>query len=146
MYQMLKHAHSGIRWIVLILLILAIVNAYSKWKNRKDFTNGDKKKHLFAMVFCHIQLLIGLVLYPKSPMVSFADGFMKESVSRFYTVEHMSMMILAIILITFGYIRAKKKQDDSQKFKTTFIFYLLGLIVILAAIPWPFRFPGAGWF
>jgi len=143
---MLKHAHSGIRWIVLILLIIAIFNSYSKWQNRKDFTSGDKKKHLFALIFCHIQLLLGLVLYPMSPLVSFVDGFMKQKVTRFYSVEHVMMMVLAIIIITIGYSIAKRKKDDSNKFKTIFIFYLIGLIVMLAAIPWPFRIPGAGWF
>ena len=146
MYSMLKHAHSGLRWLVLVLLVIAILNAYSKWQNRKDFTNSDKRKHLFAMIFCHIQLVIGLVLYFMSPLVSFSEGFMKESVTRFFAVEHTSMMVLALIIITMGYSKAKRKSEDSQKFKTTFIFYLIGLLLILVAIAWPFRGLGAGWF
>jgi len=146
MYSGLKHAHSGFRWLILILLIIAIVNAYTKWKNRSDFTPKDKKIGLFTMIFCHIQLLIGIALYFLSPLVSFEDGFMKEKVARFFTIEHGTMMILALIIITMGYAKAKRKTDASQKFKTTFIYYLIGLIVIIAAIPWPFRALGAGWF
>lgn len=146
MYNMLKHAHSGFRWLVLVLLIIAIVNAYTKWQNRKDFTASDKKKSLFAMVFTHIQLLIGLVLYFMSPLVSFSSGFMKESITRFFTIEHTTIMVLAIAVITIGYSKSKRKADDSQKFKTIFIYYLIGLLLILISIPWPFRGLGTGWF
>lgn len=146
MYSMLKHAHSGFRWLVLVLLVIAIINAYTKWQNRKDYTSSDKKKSLFAMVFTHIQLLIGLVLYFMSPLVSFSEGFMKETITRFFTIEHTTIMVLAIVVITMGYSKAKRKEDDSQKFKTTFIYYLIGLILILVSIPWPFRGLGTGWF
>lgn len=146
MYNMLKHAHSGFRWLVLVLLIIAIVNAYTKWQNRKDFTSSDKKKSLFAMVFTHIQLIIGLVLYFMSPLVSFSSGFMKESITRFFTIEHTTIMVLAIAVITIGYSKSKRKADDSQKFKTIFIYYLIGLLLILISIPWPFRGLGTGWF
>jgi len=146
MYNALKHAHSGFRWLVLVLLVVAIINAYSKWQNRKDFTAADKKKGLFAMVFTHIQFIIGLILYFISPLVSFQEGFMKETVTRFFTIEHATLMLLAIVLITIGYSKAKRKADDSQKFKTTFIYYLIGLIVMLISIPWPFRGLGSGWF
>ncbi|MCB0559720.1 MAG: cytochrome B, partial [Phaeodactylibacter sp.] len=67
-------------------------------------------------------------------------------VLRFYSVEHLTIMILAIALITIGYSQAKKKVEAAQKFRATFIYYLIGLLLILAGIPWPFRFPGAGWF
>lgn len=146
MYTALKHAHSGIRWVVLILLILAIFNAYAKWKNGSDFTSKDKKLSLFAMVFLHIQLLVGIAVYGVSPLVSFADGWMQNAATRFYSMEHEIMMLIAIILVSIGYSRGKRKTEAPQKFKTIFIFYLIGLVVILLAIPWPFRFPGAGWF
>lgn len=146
MYSMLKHAHSGFRWLVLALLVIAIINAYTKWQNRKDYTSSDKKKSLFAMIFTHIQLLIGLVLYFMSPLVSFSEGFMKETITRFFTIEHTTIMVIAIAVITIGYSKAKRKEDDSQKFKTIFIYYLIGLILILVSIPWPFRGLGTGWF
>lgn len=147
MYEGLKHAHSGIRWIFLIALIYAIFNAYSKWKSGATYTDGDRKASLAAFVTSHIQLLIGLVLYFISPKVgSFSGEVMKNAVARFFTVEHLTMMILGIIIISVGHIRAKKATDDTQKFKTTFIFFLIGLLVILSRIPWPFQQYGASWF
>lgn len=146
MYNMLTHAHSGLRWVVLVLLLVAIGNAFMKWQGNKEFQGGDKKIGLFAMVFTHIQFLIGLVLYFISPRVIFAAESMKNAAARFFLVEHLSIMLLAIAVITIGYSRAKRTEDDSKKFKTTFIFFLIGLILILAGIPWPFRGYGTGWF
>ena len=146
MYEGLKHAHSGIRWIFLALLIYAVVNAFLKWRAKKAFTEADRKVNLFTFITSHIQLLSGLGLYFISPKVGAMNGeVMKNAMARFYTVEHISMMLLAIILISVGYIRAKKATESSDKFKRTFIFYLIALVLILAAIPWPPRF-GAGWF
>ncbi len=143
MYNILKHAHSGLRWIVLALLIAAIIVAFKKMSN-KD-TDHQKQPFLFNLIGIHIQTLIGLILYFISPKVSFAEGFMKVSELRFYAVEHISMMIIAAIIITIGYSKGKR-QDAPQRYKTLFIFNLIGLIIILASIPWPFRGLGAGWF
>ncbi len=145
MYNGLLHAHSGLRWVVLILLSAAIFNAFSK-KKSGAWTAKDKKITLFAMIFTHVQLVIGLVLYFISPKVSFAEGFMKDTLLRFYAVEHISLMLIAIALITVGYSKAKRAGSDAKKFGAVATFYLIGLILILASIPWPFRNLGAGWF
>ncbi|MGW8122982.1 cytochrome B [Roseivirga echinicomitans] len=145
MYNGLLHAHSGLRWIVLILLLAAIFNAFSK-KKSGVWSVKDKKISLFAMSFVHIQLILGFVLYFKSPKVSFAEGFMKDDVLRFFAVEHVLLMVVAIILITIGYSKSKKAATNAKKFGAIGTYYLIGLILILASIPWPFRNLGAGWF
>ena len=145
MYNGLLHAHSGLRWVVLALLLAAIFNAFAKKKNGV-WTGKDKKITLFAMIFTHLQLVIGLVLYFISPKVSFTEGFMDEPVLRFYAVEHLLTMLAAIVLITLGYSKSKRATNDSKKFSLVATFYLIGLLLILAGIPWPFRIPGAGWF
>lgn len=146
MYSMLTHAHSGLRWLVLLFLILAIVNAAGKMnKPEATFGANDKRLGLFSLIFTHVQFIIGLVLYFISPKVQFSAETMSNSVLRFYTVEHISLMLIAIALITVGYSKAKR-QEGGKNFKTTFRFYLIGLILILISIPWPFRNLGAGWF
>ncbi|MEL6653039.1 MAG: cytochrome B [Bacteroidota bacterium] len=144
MYTGLVHLHSGLRWIVLILLLIAIVNAALKMNGSQEFTNKDRRWNLFGMVGTHLQLVIGLVLYFISPKVAFVEGFMKDEQLRFFAVEHISVMIIGIILITIGYSRAKRLTDSRAKFKTSFWFYLIGLVVILSRIPWPGTY-GAGW-
>ncbi len=146
MYEILKSAHSGLRWLVLAAIIIAIVNSFGKTKGGITFSPKDKKKALFALIFTHIQLLLGLALYFISPKVVFDGASMKSDVMRFYLVEHSVMMLLAVVLITIGYSKAKRIAMDGKKFKTIMIYYGLGLILILISIPWPFRGLGGSWF
>lgn len=145
MYSGLLHAHSGLRWFVLIFLIVAIANAFSK-KKSDVWTPKDKKLSAMTMGMVHLQFVIGLVLYFISPKVSHTEGFMQNSVLRFYAVEHIAMMIIAIALISIGHSKAKKAATDSKKFGAIATFYLIGLLIMLASIPWPFRNLGGAWF
>ncbi len=132
----IRAAHSGLRWIILLLLLIAIVNAYKGWREKKSYTSKDKKLHLFAMIGVHIQVLVGFLYF-----------YLKMgSTGAFFMREHLPMMLLAVIIMTVGFSKAKKKKVTPQKFKFIFISYLLALILILAAIPWPMRGLGHGWF
>ena len=146
MYDILKHAHSGWRWVVLALLVYAVVNALIKWQSKKPFTPGDRRINLFTLIATHLQLVVGLILYFISPKVQFNAATMKDAALRFFTVEHLTLMLVAIVLITIGNSVAKKAVEDAAKFKKTFIYFLIGLIIILVSIPWPFQNYGAGWF
>lgn len=146
MYTGLQHAHSGLRWVLLIALIAAIITGYQHWKNGAAF---DKKTRVWALVglaLTHTQFIIGLILYFISPKVMFTGAAMKNAVTRFFTAEHSFLMILAVIIITIGYARGKRKSIPGRGFKTIFWYYLIGLAIMLVGIPWPFRGLGAGWF
>ena len=143
---MLAHTHSGLRWIALILLVYAVINALSR-KGSGEFSKKDKMVNLFAMVTLHVQLVLGLILYFTSGKVNFGQGWMKEDLFRFYGMEHSAGMLAAIVLVTIGYSKAKRSEAAIQKHKYTLTFYALGLILILAFIPWPFRTAlGGNWF
>ncbi len=152
MYTGLLHTHSLVRWIMLILLIMTVLRSYNGWKSKRSFTPGDKKMVLFTLIFSHVQLLIGFLLYMVSPIVKAAlndmGAAMKDKMSRFYAVEHISIMIIAILLITIGNAMAKRTTNDTDRFKKIFIYFFIGLLLILVSIPWPFQMVGAGrgWF
>ena len=146
MYEILKHSHSGLRWLVLAFLVYAILNAFLKKNKATEFSKSDKLPVLLGLIFSHVQLIIGLILYFTSPKVSFASGFMKDTMTRFYTMEHISLMLIALVLITIGYSKAKRMEDPVAKHKTILLYYGIGLVLILVSIPWPFRELGAGWF
>lgn len=146
MYTGLTHAHSGFRWIVLLLLVVAVFKALIKWRSNAPYTDGDRKLNLFTMISAHVQLILGLVLFFISPKVSLTGAAMKDPILRFFTAEHSVLMLLAIVLITIGYSRSKKAAVDAQKFRWAFIYFLLALVVMLIGIPWPFRGLGTGWF
>jgi hypothetical protein len=135
--------HSYLRWLLLILLLASIVKSYSGMKYKKTLTAGDKKLWLFTMISAHITLLVGLylVFFGRYGMFTVTlppeTKVMKDSFYRFFWVEHPVMMIIAIALITVGRGQAKKSIPDAVKYKKAFWFFLIALLVILAAIPWP---------
>jgi ABC-type xylose transport system permease subunit len=145
MYEILKHTHSGLRWVALILILWAIFNSITA----KEFTKREKLVNLFSMVSLHTQLILGLILYFISDKVKFFDGWMKEptGIYRFYGMEHLAGMVIAIAIITVGYVKSKKGNSPAEIYKPIKLFYIIGLILILASIPWPFRANlGGAWF
>ena len=136
----MKNVHSYWAYLVLTILIFAVINAILGLSKKKQFTDKDLRIGLFALIVSHIQLLIGLVWYFMSPWFSAlkedAVGVMKEKSLRLLAVEHPITMILAIVFITIGWSKHKKKTTDSAKFKTFAIFYGIGLLLILSKIPW----------
>jgi hypothetical protein len=152
MYNGLLQTHSFVRWIMLALLVLTVIKAFNGWKSKRVFTDNDKRLSLFTLIFSHVQLLIGIVLYMISPIVRSAlsdmGSAMKDKMLRFWAVEHVTVMIIAIVLITIGHAVSKRAVNDELRFKKLFTFYLIGLILILISVPWPFTATGAGrgWF
>lgn len=146
MHNALVHAHSGLRWVALILILVAIVNAFAS-KGKGSYEKKDKMINLFSMISMHTQLLIGLVLYFISPNVTFTSGWMGIEKFRFFGMEHLLIMVLAIVVITIGRKKAEAQRDANAKHSKIAVWYTIGLILILAGIPWPFREAlGAGWF
>lgn len=141
----LLHLHNLLRWVILILLVISIVKAYSGWQQKKTFSSSDKRIWLFTLISAHITLLIGLFqwLWGRYGILKIdlpeGESIMKNKFFRFFWVEHPTFMILAIVMITLGYGMAKKPVPDTVKFKRAFWFFVIALLMILVAVPWPFR-------
>lgn len=143
MYTGLVHAHSGLRWLALALLVAAVAVSVSGWLGKKPVSEGNRKLYLFTLITVHLQLVLGLILYLfLSPKVNFSD--LSNRVIRFYTVEHSLIMLLAIVAITVGYSRSKRATDATQKHRLVALLYGVGLVLIVIGIPWAFRNLGAG--
>ena len=143
MQKVVLLAHSWLRWALLILLLVALVQAYRGWLGNKSWTDGHKRLNLFTMITTDIMLTLGLILYvwPGSwgkMLFTATKAVMKSRVLRFWSVEHISMMILAVILIHIGYAKAKRIREDVRKHKSIALFYTFALLIIIASIPWPF--------
>jgi len=136
----MKEIHSYWAYIVLIILVIAVVNAFVGIFKKKEFKSTDLRLGLFTLIVSHIQLLIGLAWYFMSPyfnqLTSNTSEVMKTKEIRLLALEHPVMMIIAITLITIGWSKHKKKTTSIAKFKTFAIFYGLALLLILSRIPW----------
>ena len=133
---MMKDIHSYWAYLVLAILVFAVVNAIKGVYSKKDFTDKDLRIGLFTLIVTHIQFLIGLGWYFSSPWYKSMKAVGINSANRLLAVEHPIIMILAIIFITIGWSKHKKKNTSQEKFKTFAIFYGIGLLLILSRIPW----------
>ena len=141
MYSVLKTIHSYWAYLALLILIIAVVNALIGMSSKKAFGANDIRLSLFGLIFSHIQLLIGLVLYFVSPWFDQwsalgMGGVMKDAQTRLYLVEHPFTNIIAIVLITMGWSMHKRQTQDAKKFSRIGVFYTLGLLLLLSRIPW----------
>ena len=138
---MIKHLHSGWAYLVLLVLILAFGNALYGLLKNKDFKDKDLRIALFALIAAHIQLILGFIMYYVSPYYEHMrkvgmGASMKDATTRLFVVEHPLMMILAIVFITVGFSKHKKKTTNMAKFKTIAVFYGIALLLVLSKIPW----------
>lgn len=140
--EIVQFIHSKWAYLVLLVLILATLNALIKFFGDKEFDAKDFRISLFALITMHIQLLIGIVLYFMKDYFSVIEQVggmgevMKNSALRNLIVEHPLTMIIAVALVTVGYSKHKKKLTSRPKFKLLAIFYTIALLLVLAKIPW----------
>lgn len=138
MYTGFQHLHSGLAYLVLAALAIIFGYVLFNFFSNKPFTEKVRKASLVGLILSHLQLLIGLVLYFISPkgLSNFSGEAMGDAMSRLYMLEHPLTMIIAIILITVGYSKAKNGTEDASRYKKILIFYGLGLFLMLIRIPW----------
>jgi len=141
MYGTIQVLHSYWAYLVLLILILAVVNAIAKTVGKKEYSAKDFRLFLFTLIVSHIQLLIGFILYFVSPRLAlFSElgmgGVMKDAVNRLYLVEHPLINIIVVALITIGYSKHKKKLTSTPKLKIVAIFYTIALVLLVSRIPW----------
>tara|TARA_B100001113_G_scaffold132550_1_gene108564 strand:- start:1 stop:438 length:438 start_codon:yes stop_codon:yes gene_type:complete len=139
-YDVIKTVHSYWAFLVIIILTLIVINSIIAKFSGRAFNTKDLRLSLFGLIFSHIQLLIGLILYFTSPWFNqfyqIGMDLLKNAESRLYLIEHPLINIVAIILITLGWSLHKRQLDSSKKFLRIGIFYGLGLIFLLSRIPW----------
>jgi len=142
MYTTVQFIHSWWAYLTLLIILIATINALAGFFGNKEYQPKDFRIALFGLIVTHIQVLLGLALYFISPngMQAISNNgmseVMKDSTMRLYAVEHPMIMIFAVILITVGYSKHKKKLISKPKFKMLTIFYTLALILMLSRIPW----------
>jgi hypothetical protein len=141
-YNTLLSLHSIFRWFAFIALVIALVRAWYGWKKNLAFSNIDKKIRMLAVTGIHIQMVLGVWLYFESSIVSyFLHNFntaVHQREIRFFGMEHITMMVIAVTLITIGSAKSRRAKTDHDTFKAITIWFGIGLLIIFFSIPWKF--------
>lgn len=134
MTDLLVLTHSTLRYFILVFLLILLYRSFQGWQKKTDFTATDNKVSLWLFILTHSQLLLGLILYFVSPLVIFEGASMGNKIARYWLVEHITMMLIAVVLITLARTTSKKMTDAVAKHKRLFIFNIIALIIIIGAI------------
>jgi hypothetical protein len=134
MYPALLLAHSYLRYFILIFLVVVIVKAVIGLSSKQPYGKWDNKLGLYLFIFTHMQLLVGLILYFVSPFVKFGSETMSDKTTRYWTVEHVFAMLVAVVLITLARTTSKRMPSDEAKHKRMAIFNFVALVVIIAMV------------
>lgn len=134
MYQTLLLTHSLLRYFILLALLAVIIKSLIGMMNKESFGKWDNKISLYLLIFTHLQLVAGLILYFISPFVKFSGDSMSDKVARYWTVEHIFGMLIAVVLITVARVTSKRMASDQAKFKRLFVFNLIALAVIVVIV------------
>ena len=141
MYLTLLTIHNAMRWIVLVLLLYGIYCAFLGYRTKSIFSAGDNALRHWTATALQLQMVIGFVLYFNSPFVSafWADANMRSlSPEGFFAIVHLSLMLVAVTVLSVGSALAKRRPTDDHKYKTMLTWFVTSLLIILIAIPWPF--------
>lgn len=139
MYTGIQHLHSGIAYLALLALVVVIIYMLIGSLSGREFTEKDRKIGLIAFIISHIQLLVGLILYFISPLgleMLKSGSAMSDPAARLLALEHPLINIIAIVLISIGYIKAKKPGSSRTRFRSIYMMYAIGLVLILSRLPW----------
>ncbi|MFL6279224.1 MAG: hypothetical protein ACJ731_03875 [Vicinamibacterales bacterium] len=141
LYAIVLTIHSWLRWVVLLAGLAAYMRAQVGASRRSPWTPGDDRAGLWFSILLDVQVLVGLVLYIfLSPFTHAAFGnlgdAMRNSGLRFWAVEHVTGMIIAIGLVHIGRSRVRKA-DERRRHRVASIFYGLALVAMAISIPWP---------
>lgn len=141
MYNGLLHTHSLLRYFILVALIVVIVKALIGLANKQPYGKWDNKLGLYLFIFTHMQLLVGLIIYfmnlfnySERKLVDFGSETMSNPGIRYWTVEHVFAMLIAVVLITLARTTSKRMTNDEAKHKRMAIFNFVALAVIIAMI------------
>ncbi|GIV34514.1 MAG: hypothetical protein KatS3mg031_2049 [Chitinophagales bacterium] len=140
MYPAILHTHSVVRYVLLLLLVIIVIRGIIGYSLKKPYRAIDNSFSLAVLITAHVQLLLGLILYAISPVIKSAlsdfSKAMGDDTLRFWAVEHVTLMLVAIAFITVGRVWAKKASLDRTRFRRELIAYSFALIAVVAGVPW----------
>ncbi len=140
MYAVVLYAHSYNRWLVLVAAALALFASYRGWLGGRAYGRAEAVASRGFAGLLDLQVLLGLVLYALSPIVRAGLGDLGAAMSvrelRFFAVEHITGMLIALAFLHVGATRVRRASTDGAKFRQSAMWQTLAALSILVSVPW----------
>ena len=133
--------HNALRWLILLLSVIALVQAYRGWRGQRPWSKAARQIGVYLASAMDVQLVLGMLMYFGSSAIvknAFADfgAAMRNAETRFFALEHVFYMLLAVILVHVGRARSKKAATDADKYRQAAIWFGLTFVFLLLGTPW----------
>ena len=132
MHDLVLVLHSWVRWVAIVTGVLATATAFGSSSGAKS-----NRWAVFFTISLDVQFLLGLILLLTLNVFSDFGATMRDPIARFYTVEHETIMIIAIALAHIGRVRARKAPTPAAARMQSLIFFGLSTLLLLVGTPWP---------
>jgi hypothetical protein len=143
MYAVILIVHSWNRWLVLASAVATLSVAIAGRSAGRPWSKSDQRLALTFISSLDLQTVLGLLLYfVLSPIVpksaSEFKAAMHDSTLRFFAIEHVTVMVLALIVAHGSWAYAKKAGDARARQRRVAVGVGVTLLLLLSSIPWPF--------
>lgn len=118
--------HSLWRWVVLLVMTVALVRGLLGWLRGGEYKSGDRTLAILATTAIDIQVVLGLLIYGLGQ--HWKSG-------AFIAYIHPVVMIVALIIAHVFSARAKRATTSVAKHRALAIGLILTLFLVTAAIP-----------
>lgn len=140
-YTAVLFLHSWLRYAVLGLALYLLVACLRSQRAGAPWTAAHERVQVAFLAAVDTQLVLGLALYlglspvAKAALANFGAA-MKDPQLRFFGVEHLATMLIAIVVAHVGRVRQKRMPAEARC-KSASRTLLAFLVLTLLAIPWP---------
>lgn len=119
MYPMLVHAHSGWRYLVLLLLGVTLLVLIAGWWRARPWGAAPKRLLLIATILLDIQVTLGVAMF-----------LIQKAWQIPLFLEHTVTMLLGLALAHVASVRARKADDDATRYRQATLWLLAATVLI----------------
>lgn len=139
MHLFLHTVHSYNRYLLFAALVFVLYRAYTGWFGRKPFEKADNIGSTALLGLTHLQALVGLIMYAFTStwtQTAFADfgAAMKDPWQRYFAVEHILAMLIAVVFVQLGRTLSKRATEDAQKHRKLAIYSSIALVIMVGIL------------
>ena len=141
MYPYVLAFHNIIRWIVLVLGIIIVIQVGLGYFRRREWDEKTRKLGVYYTIGMDVQFLLGLLLYLFFSDITRAvfqdlSNAMTTPGLRSFALEHPISMLLAVVFGHMASILSRKGVDSAAKYRRALIWFSLSVLMLLLGMPW----------
>ncbi len=138
-FSIFKILHTLISLTFLVIAIWLFIRSYNGIYNDKAYTRKDKLLSFGFIISLYLQLIFGLFLFSNIDSYSGVNYLTEENSMKFlskrlWPVEHIVLMLFALLIANLGLIISLNTKSDINKHKHTFIYYAIAMLLIFYSL------------